>query len=283
MSYGVLCYADSLTSDQLIDFARNAEAAGIGTIWLPELTGREPFVTCATVLGATSTVRVGTAIANVYVRDAVATKAAAYSLADGYGDRFDLGLGLSNKVVNVPRGHEWLPPLEKIEDFTDRYEAAKLSFRHHGTVKRYLAAHGAKLLQFAADRMDGAFTYLQTLGYSAEARHMLGTKTLNLMQPTVFMNEPAAARNVARKVIAGYTRLENYHRAWRARGFADGDFIDGGSDAFIDAIVAWGDHDRIAERFADHRANGVDHIIIMPIMVDLNTEAGWQEIARLVN
>jgi probable F420-dependent oxidoreductase len=282
MSYGVLCYADSLSQQALLAFARNAEAAGLDTIWIPELTGRDPFVTCATVLGATSTIRVGTAIANIYVRDALATKSAAYSLADGYGDRFDLGLGLSNKVGNVPRGHEWLRPIEKLEDFADRYDQAKLSFEPEGQVKRYLAAHGPKLLEFACERMDGAFTYLQTLGYSAEAKSALGAKTLHLMQPTVFMPTPEAARNVARKVIKGYTRLENYHRAWRQRGFADADFIDGGSDDFIDAIVAWGDLERIADRFADHIGQGVDHIVIMPIMLDLDSNSGWETMARLV-
>jgi probable F420-dependent oxidoreductase len=282
MTFGILCYADSLSHPQLTAFAQNAEANGFSTLWVPELNGRDPFVTAATVLGATSTLRVGTAIANLYARDAQATRAAAYSLADGYGDRFDLGLGLSNKISNTARGHEWLAPSAKMEDFIDRYDAVELAFQHDCHVARYLAAHGPKLLEFAAARMDGAYTYLQTLDYSAEAKQVLGTKKLHLMQPTVFMGEPETARNIARKVIQVYTTLENYHRAWRERGFADSDFIDGGSDEFIDAIIAWGDADQIAHRYAEHREKGVDHIIIMPILVDLNTDAGWQEISKLV-
>ena len=282
MTYGILCYADSLSHAQLTAFAQNAEAAGFSTLWVPELNGRDPFVTSASVLGATSTLRVGTAIANLYARDALATKAAAYSLADGYGNRFDLGLGLSNKVSNTARGHEWLAPVAKMEDFIDRYDAVELAFQHDCHVARYLAAHGPKLLEFAAARMDGAYTYLQTLDYSGQAKQVLGDKRLHLMQPTVFMAEPEAARDVARKVINVYTTLENYHRAWRERGFADSDFIDGGSDEFIDAIIAWGEADQIARRFADHRDQGVDHIIIMPIMVDLSSDAGWQEISKLI-
>ena len=104
MSYGIMCTADFMSHDQLIEYAQRAESSGIGTIWIPELFGREPFVTCATVLGATSTVRVGTAIANVYPRDARATKAAAYSLADGYGDRFDLGLAYPTRWATRPAG-----------------------------------------------------------------------------------------------------------------------------------------------------------------------------------
>ena len=147
MSYSILCPADMYSHDELIAYARSAEAAGLDTIWLPELYGRDPFVTCAVVLGATSTIRVGTAIANVYARDARATKAAAYSLADGYGNRFELGLGLSNKVGNEPRGHTWLPPIQKMTDFIDRYDAADMMFQNSADVECIDALHFCRLCQ----------------------------------------------------------------------------------------------------------------------------------------
>ncbi|HJL54284.1 MAG TPA: hypothetical protein QF695_16855, partial [Arenicellales bacterium] len=82
--------------------------------------------------------------------------------------------------------------------------------------------------------------------------------------------------------IAVYMPLENYHRAWRERGFADSDFADGGSDTFIDALIAWGDRDKIVRRYAEHRDKGVDHIIIIAVKADLRTEAGWKQIENLV-
>ena len=283
MGLGIMCMADMMRHDELVRYSKHAEESGIDTIWIPELVGRDPFVTAATVLGATSRLRVGSAIANVYVRDARATKSAAYSLADAHGDRFDLGLGLSNKVGNTPRGHEWLPPVKKMTDFIDRYEAADLMFPHTGTVPRYLAAHGPKLMDLAAARFEGAYTYLQTLEYSAEAKAKLGNKRLHLMQPTVFIEDPAEARNMARRAIAIYMPLENYHRAWRERGFADSDFADGGSDYFIDALIAWGGQDRIVARYVEQRDRGVDHIIIIPVKVELKTESGWKQIEKLVS
>jgi probable F420-dependent oxidoreductase len=275
--------ADVMRHDELVRYAKHAEESGIDTIWIPELVGRDPFITAAVMLGATSGIRVGSAIANVYVRDARATKSAAYSLADAYGDRFDLGLGLSNKVGNSPRGHEWRPPVGKITDFIDRYEAADLMFPHAGSVPRYLAAHGPKLMDLAAARFEGAYTYLQTLEYSAEAKAKLGNKRLHLMQPTVFIEDPTEARNMARRAIAIYMPLENYHRAWRERGFADSDFADGGSDSFIDALIAWGDQDKIVARYAEQHDRGVDHIIIIPAKVDLKAETGWKRIEKLVS
>ena len=233
MSYAVLCPADRFSHDELVRYAQSAEAARLTTIWLPELFGRDPFITCASVLTSTSSVRVGTAIANVYARDARATKAAAFSLADAHGNRFELGLGLSNKVGNLPRGHDWRPPIVKMRDFIDRYESAEMMFQHDASVSVYLAAHGPKLMAFAADRLDGAFTYLQTIGYSGDAKQKLGTKKLHLMQPTVMIEDPGQARELARRAISVYLPLENYHRAWRERGFEEGDFADGGSDHFI--------------------------------------------------
>ena len=282
MSHAVLCPADMFSHDELIRYAQSAESAGFDTIWLPELFGRDPFVTCASVLAATTYIRVGTAIANVYARDARATKAAAFSLADAHKNRFELGLGLSNKVGNIPRGHAWLPPLTKMQDFMDRYDGANMMFRHEASVPVYLAAHGPKLMDFAADRMDGAYTYLQTVDYSRDARNRLGRKKLHLMQPTVLAEDPDKARELARRAIAVYLPLENYHRAWRERGFDDADFADRGSDRFVDAIVAWGSPERVNEHYRAQLEAGVDQIIAIPIGVDLKTDAGWERLAAQI-
>ena len=282
MSFAVLCPADMFSHEELVRYAQSAESVGFDTIWLPELFGREPFVSCASVLAATSSIRVGTAIANVYARDARATKAAAFSLADAHDNRFELGLGLSNKVGNSPRGHEWLPPLAKMHDFMDRYDSADMMFQHTASVPVYLAAHGPKLMDLAADRLDGAYTYLQTIDYSRDARRRLDWKKLHLMQTTVLVEDPAKARELARRSLGVYLPLENYHRAWRERGFDDADFADRGSDRFVDAIVAWGNPERISAHYQAHLTAGVDQIIVIPIGVDLRSDAGWEKLAMQI-
>ena len=186
MSYGIICNADQLNQSQLSEFAAQAEGAGLDNIWVPELFGRDPFITCSVLLAATHSLRVGTAIANVYARDSRATKAAAYSLADAHDNRFELGLGVSNTVGNSARGHDWLPPVKKMTDFMDGYDAAELTFQNTANVPAYLAAHGPGLMNFAARRLDGAYSYLMNLNYTAEAKAKIGDKKLHLMQPTVF-------------------------------------------------------------------------------------------------
>ncbi len=283
MSYAILCPADNFNHDELVRYARSAEATGLDTIWLPELYGRDPFVTCASVMAATSSIRVGTAIANVYARDARATKAAAFSLADAFDNRFELGLGLSNKVGNSPRGHDWLPPLVKMRDFMYRYDNADIMFDQAASVCGSLAAHGPKLMAFAAECLDGAYTYLQTIDYSRDAKQQLGSKKLHLMQPTVMVEDPDSARELARRAISVYLPLENYHRAWLERGFEERDFADRGSDHFIDKIVAWGSPERINEHYRAQFDAGVDQIIIIPVGIDLKTDAGWQKLASQIS
>ena len=74
---GVLFNLDRMPGTELIELARRVESAGIESLWLAELFGREPFSAAGPLLQATTTLRVGTAIANVYARDAVAAAAAA--------------------------------------------------------------------------------------------------------------------------------------------------------------------------------------------------------------
>jgi hypothetical protein len=59
--------------------------------------------------------------------------------------------------------------------------------------------------------------------------------------------------------------LDNYVRNWRRLGFGDADFADGGSDRFLDAMVAWGDEAAIRSRIEQHWNAGADHVCIQPI------------------
>jgi hypothetical protein len=86
---------------------------------------------------------------------------------------------------------------------------------------------------------------------------------------------------LARKAIKIYLPLDNYHRAWRERGFADSDFMDGGSDAFIDALIPWGDLATIKAAYARQIEQGVGHIIMTPLGLDLDHDSGWQTISDL--
>ncbi|MBN2623949.1 MAG: hypothetical protein JXA83_11290, partial [Acidimicrobiales bacterium] len=52
-------------------------------------------------------------------------------------------------------------------------------------------------------------------------------------------------------------------------GWADDDLEDGGSDALVDALVAWGDAEAIAARVAAHREAGADHVCVQVVDTDV--------------
>ena len=66
MTIGVMFNTDRLAGEDLVSFARRVEEAGIDTMWVPELFGREPIAAAAWLLAATDRLRVATGIANVY-------------------------------------------------------------------------------------------------------------------------------------------------------------------------------------------------------------------------
>jgi alkanesulfonate monooxygenase SsuD/methylene tetrahydromethanopterin reductase-like flavin-dependent oxidoreductase (luciferase family) len=67
--------------------------------------------------------------------------------------------------------------------------------------------------------------------------------------------------------LSHYLQLENYVNAWKSQGFSDADMAGGGTDRFIDTIVAWGDEGKIRKRIQEHWDAGADHVCIQPISV----------------
>ena len=268
MKYGLMLSTDGIAASLLPELARNLEASELDSIWVPELFGRDPFVVAGRLLSLTNDIRVNTGIANVYSRDAMAIKAGAITLAELYGNRFSLGIGVSNKMGNEARGHEWVSPVSKLEAFFAGYDSAPMMIKPEVDIPLYLAAHGPKLLNVAAQHADGALSYLGTGAYHREAKSQLGDKELIVIQPVAFADSASAGRKLARRALRIYMPLPNYQRAWQAQGFSAQDTAAEGSDEFVDALIPWGDAGAIAERFAQHRENGVDRVVLTLLNTD---------------
>ncbi len=73
---GMLGLNVSLTGLELVEAVQRFERLGFNELYLPENLGREPFATCGYLLAKTTTLRVSSGIANIYVRDADAAAAA---------------------------------------------------------------------------------------------------------------------------------------------------------------------------------------------------------------
>ena len=68
----------------------------------------------------------------------------------------------------------------------------------------------------------------------------------------------------------------------RDLGFTDDDLApDGGSDAFVDALVAWGDVDAVVRRVREHLDAGADHVAVQVLRTQKRgvPDARWRELA----
>lgn len=280
---GVLFNTDRMKGPEFIDYAKRLEGAGLESVWLAELFGREPFAAAGSLLAATSSLKVGTAIANIYARDAVAASAASATLAEISGDRFELGLGVSNRGLNESRGHQWTAPAPRLTEYLEAMKATKLSVpEHHFSV--HVAAHGPKMLEAAAANADGVFTYLMNPDHTARTRGGLPeAAALSPMIMCLLCEDPAEARRLARKAIGYYTGLDYYHRAWSTLGFEPTDFADGGSDALVDAIVAWGSLDDIRARIDAQAEAGATRVVVIPLNAAGGGQPDWQLLDQLVD
>ena len=63
-------------------------------------------------------------------------------------------------------------------------------------------------------------------------------------------------------------RLPNYTNNLKALGWADSEFENGCSDRLVDAIVAWGNEEKIRDRIDAHLKAGASHVCILPLRAD---------------
>jgi probable F420-dependent oxidoreductase len=270
--------------------ARAREAAaeldelGFGALWIPEAVGREPISHAAVLLDATARLVVASGIASIFSRLPGVAAAAQRLLADDSGGRFLLGLGVSHAaMVEGMLGQPWDKPVERMRDYLDAMDDAfTVSPAPAADPPRVLAALGPRMLELAATRAWGAHTYFVPVEHTTEARRHLGDGPMLLVeQAVVLAGDPDVARDTARRHMSIYLTLPNYVNNLRRLGWGDDDLGGGGSDALVDALVAWGDTDAVAARVAAHHDAGADHVCVQVIGPDATALPldEWRELA----
>ncbi len=256
--------ADALSLDELAEHARRLEELGYDALWMPDVFGREIYVTAGYVLANTSRIRVASGIAHIYGRDAIASAQAARTLSEISGGRFIQGLGVSHPIAAEIRGVPWENPVAKTRAYLTAMAQAPIRTPPSPAVPVYIAAHGPKMLAVAAELADGANTYMMPPEHTAEARQILGPDpSLNVCLPCCLTTDATAARAASRRAMAIYLPLPAYQRRWVEYGFDERDWSNGGSDRLVDAFVAWGDEVAIRQRIAAHVDAGATEIEVI--------------------
>ncbi len=248
---------------------RDIEALGYGAIWAggsppAELEWVEP------ILGATDSLSLATGIVNIWTAAAGPVAESFHRIDKEYPGRFLLGIG-----VGHPEAHtEYKKPYDALTDYLaelDRYGVP--------ADRRVVAALGPQVLKLAARRSAGAHPYLTTPEHTATARELIGPDAFLAPEHKVVPTSDAeAARAVGRKALQVYLDLANYLNNWKRLGFTDADVAKPGSDALVDAVVAYGSTEAIAARLREHLTAGADHV---PVQVLTGTDKLVPALAEL--
>jgi probable F420-dependent oxidoreductase len=236
------------------ELAVDLERFGYGTLWL----GGSPdgdLRHAEELIEATSTLTLATSIVNMWKDDARTVAASFARIEANHPGRFLLGVGAGHPEAT----QEYASPYDTLAGYIGVLLGNGVPA--DGLV---LAALGPRVLRLAAERTAGAIPYLVTPEHTRQARAILGAgKVLAPEQKAVLETDPQRARAIGRpRVQRPYLGLVNYTSNLRRLGWSEEDLSDGGSDALIDALVAWGTGDQVAAKLNEHLEAGADHVAV---------------------
>jgi probable F420-dependent oxidoreductase len=234
--------------------AQEIERLGYGTIWVggsppAELSFVEPL------LESTTTLKVATGIVNIWTAAAKPVAESFHRINSAYPGRFLLGVG-----VGHPEAHtQYRKPYDALVSYLDELDEYGVPVN-----QRVLAALGPRVLRLSAERSAGAHPANATPEHAAQARAIIGPNALLAPVHNVVLTADAGeARAIGRAALDFYFNLTNYVSNWKRLGFTDADVTRPGSDEFIDAVIAHGTPDDVAERLSEYLSAGANHVAIL--------------------
>ena len=115
-----LLFAGAPRVPEMVALARRAEEHGFESVWVAETRmTRDGFVPLAAIAQATSRVKVGTGIVNVYTRGAVVVAISFAALEEIAPGRVIMGLGAGSPLVLAPQGVAWKKPVTRLREYCD--------------------------------------------------------------------------------------------------------------------------------------------------------------------
>ena len=283
---------------RLVEWSRAAEDAGFSGVFMTE--ANNDSLACSLALGLhTKTIKLGTAITNIYLRhpNLLANEAAA--VQEFTGGRFILGLGTGHREGNSALGIDMGVPLtrmrETVKTLRAMLDGGKTGPRVGTKLPLYLAGVSRPMVKLAGEIGDGViFNFFpparvkEALGELAEGAKTSG-RDVKQIEPTLFAtafisDDLEAARRPARKLLSRYGALKFYGNMMAHAGFereiaairAAGRDADAAiaavSNELIDATLIVGSEARVRERLQELCAPGIGTAIVFtnPVNEDRN-------------
>ena len=241
------------------EVARELEELGYSALWYGEgPSNREAFAHAALLLGATERVAVASGIASIWLREPVSARNGSLTLAEAFGGRFVLGLGISHAPLVERVGRDYAKPYAALRSYLERLDELDYgAARPEAPVPRVVGALGPRMLELSRELADGAHPYLVTPEHTRRAREILGEGKL-LAPEQAFVLGPD--REAGRAHVERYLALPNYRNNWLRLGLD--------LDALVEALVASGGEAAVLARVEEHLAAGADHVCVQAVGPD---------------
>ena len=297
---------DGDTADQALARILRSEAAGIPAVWMT--TGGaslDSITVMAAAAGRTKTIKFGTSIVPIFPRHPLVMAQQAQVVAQLAPGRFRLGIGPSHRPsmramgisMRDPLGHlrEYLRILKSLlqsgmVDFDGEFYQAHETIPEPLDVPIMASALQERSFELCGAESDGAIswicpgTYLRDVALPAMER---GARQASRPTPPLIAHAPvcvhedfAQVRDAVRRGM-GHPRMPFYQRMLASAGFPEA--AGGGwSDAMVDAIVLWGDEDRVAERIDELFEWGAGEVLISPVGAGADEAESIHRTTRLI-
>jgi alkanesulfonate monooxygenase SsuD/methylene tetrahydromethanopterin reductase-like flavin-dependent oxidoreductase (luciferase family) len=276
-------------ASEIRSVAKDAENAGFEAIFATEVNN-DVLATAQLMGSATTSILVGSWVANIYLRNSYVCAKGAALISDATDGRMILGLGVSHQPVNAALAVDMKSPLGALRTYTGEVaqwlhgdgpptHLSQQASTHH--VPIYLGGLTSATVELAGEMADGIMPYLWSPERLARSRSWIergkarSQRThvveMTLGLPTFVGDDIGEMTEAARANLNLYMGLPFFQHLLRVSGYEDeaayaerGESGKALSDRFIGDVCLIGPISRCRDRLAAYAAAGLDLPILMP-------------------
>jgi 5,10-methylenetetrahydromethanopterin reductase len=276
----------------ILGWARRAEERGFEAVFIPE-SFNDSLAYAQAVAHATTRLRVGTAITNIYLRQPTLLAQQAAAVQEFSDGRLMLGIGVGHRAMNASLGIDMGDPLARTRDVIGTLRTAWTKGPHQPRPrvppKLFAAALAPRMIELAGELADGVIFNLFPLSRYPKALTALdrgagkGGRDRHALEVCHFTTcylgaDRAAALHESKRMLSRYANLPFYgrmlvqsgferevsaiRRAWQQKDVAAAESAV--SDEMADAVTLVGDAARCRERLAAYHVAGATLSIVFP-------------------